>query len=492
MKPLTHAASLDLEGISKNQTSSGLLTIPFLFDIALRCFPLKTFKQRLAEAPWLQSLLFQLTQCATVSPLTATSSSSMHASRDVLKSMLRLAIRSKIKIDVSMLDLFLLEISGLADETPETFIDWTLVSLCLQVDETLALPLRAEATSSNRHSSQPSGKVVTQLLARITTKGFRETSKNDGSLVLSSGLETYNLILDQVLLPFFGAFVHVRDLNGFIEIWQYQLVAWRSSGSLSVSTGLASNFAESVWENDKLLESVSTKLEASLTIGQISKVIRDFFDAMQVSSSPHTEDRASYYANTTIMNCLLDGIKSEVAISELTELASQICQHVSAVLCGAEKMQQRCNKKLWRILITVITRWPNLLQNFETAGIGHGVIIIEAQQLVEQALLSDSPPHDDVTNYGQALYAFRLILALIPARGEVDISNIRDQKVPAIINAVIKSMKRNEVNGNALTQEDHGVWLNWEGNLWIDSIDTPNGLLLGCAAQIILASKCLR
>ena len=489
-KPPILVASIDTHNLDESQKSNIIPSIPLLFEIALKCFPLKTSKQRSAEAPWLQALLFQLTRCTTMS-LTVASSSFKQASRDMLKTMLCLVISKKIMISISMLELLLSELFSFGDETPEDSIDWSLVGLCLQIDESLGLSLGAEVKSSERSSPHQPSQVMAKILSRITTEGFRFIPTNEGPLNLSPEPAPYDLILNQILLPVLKAFVHVRDLNTFIKIWEHQVLSWQDSRPLAVSTRPDSKFVESVWQDERLLEAVSAKLELSFTTGQIFKIIESVFAAMRLSIDPLTENEARLNANATIMDSLLNGLKSENVILEVGELAKQLCRHISAVLCGTKIISQEYSWRLWRILASVVSRWPDLSQIFETRSQYYDVVN-KAQQLVEQALLLSTHSQNNVYNHRTAIHAFRLILALALTRGEIEVGYVHDEVIPSITNCLVESMKITVEHSHKYYQGEHDAALGWKGSKGMYSLDTSDRLSLVCAAQVILAPKHLR
>ena len=354
----------------------------------------------------------------------------------------------------------------------------------MQNDGNLILPSQSESAS---RSPQLHGRLLTPLLARATTFGIIDVRKNSQLAGSSEEMKIYAAILKNITIPLVEAFIRARNLTGFIEIWQVQLASWQDTRSSHISSELISSCSESIWEDDKLLDMVASKLEMALTSGQISKVLHSIFDGMQSSLKPGKGASSKCYAGITLLDCILNGIKSETTVLAMTEQVNQIVENVLTILSSDTGSSEWWSWRLWRILATIFTRWPNLTQTFDYPSTLH-TVLKKAQGLVIEGLSSSS-----LDENGMAEYAFGSILALVPPRGHIDLNNIWRGAIPALVTNVVSLMKQKVeyVRGHA---EIIGTqtWLNLEWDGHRNSVDTPDMLLLCYAAQITLSTYLLR
>ena len=136
--------------------------IPLLFDIAIKCVPRGTSKQRLAENPWLQELFSRLAQCASIFLNSSSVINLSRISANVLKQMLEVCSAGMVQIESSILETILTRFSGLTDIGFERPVDWALVSFCLQVDSDIFM------TSSLSSGESTPNHFLEALLTKVT------------------------------------------------------------------------------------------------------------------------------------------------------------------------------------------------------------------------------------------------------------------------------------------------------------------------------------
>ena len=490
LAPLSEASSEELRNLlPEGDFHPTLDSISFLFDLSLRCYSLKTPKQRILEAPWLRHLFVELARCTSLFFPLSTTVRLHEASVTVLKQLLRFATSSKIQLDTQTLETIFLHISGLSDETIEHPVDWDLMSLCMQNDGNLILPAQSKSAGP---SPQLHGRLLTPLLARATNAGIVDVRKSFKTAGSSEKMKTYTTILNDITIPLVEAFAYARNLTGFIEIWHTQLVAWQDARLSYISSGLVSSCGESIWEDDKLLDMVASKLEFALTSGQISKVLRGISHGMQSSFEPGKEAFPECYAGVTILDCILNGIKSEATVLATTEQVSEILAHVLTVLSSYTKSPQWWSWRLWRILATIFRRWPDLTRTFDHPSTPY-TILKKAQSIVTQGLSSNLLDEGGIPEYAQDIQALGSLLALIPLRRDIDLNNIYDGVIPALVKDIVNSIKQKikyacdhaEIQGSQ-------TWLSLEWDGHRSSVDTRDMLLLCYAVEITLAMHVLR
>ena len=477
LRPLRHAASQELSQLTHMDEPGPVAnSVALLFRIASASWPRDSSKQRLAENPWLQNLFIHLAQCVSLLVSDALSPEPNKATVDVLKAMLQHAFNSKIQLGSSTLELIITQMSGLNPIQQPNEVDWVLVSLCLKMEPNFII---SSSTKSNNETTRQPSTILEQLLRRISAIGFR---------ILSHGSEKCSMLLSRVILPLVDAFAHARDLLGFMAIWTQQLILTQGSKSFISAEGVDPNSAESVWEDDKLLHAVAGILESSLVSAQIDKALKK---ACVSLSSYHMEmDYAKFQSSMVTIDCIIDGIRSDGAIYTFSGLAQSTYHLICKLFLENAELPLQHEWRLWRLLTTLITRWPTLHASMNMTEIQR-VINTRALDLIRRATSPLLNGQLDEVVYVQGSYAFAFVLALAasPQNGASGVSY--DGMLQPAVKTVVKSSERHSSQAPEHAIPDYSrVDLGWDGKR--ETLNSLSEFLLCCASQLIQSPKSLR
>ena len=475
---LSNAVSNELKS---TETVEGLCTslesITIFFDLSLKCSSLSTSKQRITEAPWLQEFFLQLARCTLLLLPPSVVPIPPETSVSVLKKMIGLINVCKIRFETSFLETIIRQYAFNYDRSSDHPVDWELVSLCMQNDENLMLPFSSEQKKTD-NKLRPKSKLLEKLLSKLIVGGLKNIPRTPNLSVIS---ESYNFTLDNIACPLAEAFIHARDLPGFIDTWLQQLTTWRTFSLTLDPTTLNLVRSRSIWEDEKLLRTVAASIE-TLTVGQISSILQTLLNIFQPQFSSPREQSPGYYARIVILDCVVDGIKREIFISQTSKTIQGFYAWLSEILTIDSNLPSPCRWRIWRILATIMNHWFNIGQVFRNGPLPTE-ILVQAQTTIQQALVSEETSQDVTHTFDEALYAMQFIITLMSTQystkeGETS----QSRALQAVIETIVSSMERRI--STALVDEM------WDGSR--QGLSNRNILLLACATELTLSPYLLR
>ena len=471
---------------SSNGSSLSLSSIPQFFDLSLKCLLLRTSKQRITEAPWLQDFFLQLAQCTFLLLPTSVTATPPEVSIDIMKKMLGLINVSKIQFETSFFETIIRQYAFNSNESSDYPVDWSLVSLCMQNDENLMLPFSKNKEADKKSRSK--SRLLTQLLSKLVVAGLKDDKQTSSPAVIA---EVYNFTLDNIACPLGETFAHARDLPGFFDVWQHQLVTWRTLSLTLDRTILNQIYSRSIWEDDKLSHMVAANIEPILTVGQISSILQALLDIFQPWFASTDAQSPSIYAGTIILDCLVDGIKGEIAISQTSGLIKSFYEGLSEILDNGRLLPSQCRWRIWRILATMMTRRSNVGLAFRI-GTVQAKVVIKAQGTVQQALLSEHTSHEATYRFDEALYAMQFMVIFISTQPEIrEVSH--SEALQVVIQTMVSLMEKSvnvPCKSKGSAKQDASVNVTWDGSR--RGIDNYDVLLLLCSIELMLSSCLLK
>ena len=449
---------------------SSIATLPLLFDIAINSFPRTTPKQRMTEGPWLQELFLQLAKSASLSLPFSEPVVQGDASLDMLQQMLRIVIKHKLKLDVSILESIILHLSGVDKIDLHSKVRWGMISLCMEIDPYFLAALPMKESTSSFPSAKQGNLALTSTLFKISSSCFV-----DGG---NSSLD-YEFVLQHIILPLVDAFVRARDLLGFIQIWKQQVMIWETYRPMQVSQGICSGFAVSIWEAETLSQNISEKLESALTVGQIIESLQDLKHIVAVSSNESPMQSGADRAATIVLDCMVNGIRSEITVAGVkTQLEALVD---TLLLSGSDSQSTAYEWRVWRILSTISQCWPESFSKAQATLSGKRV---QAQRQLVNVVNSPSDAQQPMLAYDRALFGFAFLIATSEEHGVLE-----NDPLSLAIHLIMDSMKVYADNAFRQTYRSHGSGFGpvWDGQ--ISSIVTQDLLILACAAELVLANR---
>ena len=470
LSPLFQKISQEAMGSSPVDTRPTIATIPLLFDLAIKCVPRNTPKQRITESPWLQELFLQLAKCASLSLPISKPVVREDSCLDMLEQMLHLAIEHKLKLEVPILESIMLHLSGVDNINQHSQVRWRLVSLSMEIDPYLLVALPIQKSTSNIHLVSQDNVALESILAKISSCYFKDDTK--------TSLD-YVFVLLRIIIPLVDEFIRARDLLGFLEIWKQQVILWKTYKSRHVTQGICSEYAVSIWEDEALLQNISDKLDSALTLGQITKSLQEIDQVVAAPLNEGPAQSSAGWAATIVLDCIVNGIRHE---NTVVGAKAQLEALVDTLLSlSSDSLSAVYDWRIWRILSTVSRRWPVSYSRASTTLLNKQA---QAQRQLIDLVTSPSGTQQPIDAHDRALFGFAFLIASSERHGDSG-----TDPLSLVIRVIVDSMKIYAEGAHRQISSDQSptfgpVWDSRSG-----SIKTRDSLVLACAAELVLTNR---
>ncbi len=298
------------DGVARENGLRGhqLVALPRLLDVAIRCTPMTTPKQRMREKPWIDAVFQALQECGG-------DSDSNDEIRQALRDMLSSIKESQAPLSTAVLGSVIEGHSGLGSSKE---IDWNLISLVVQIDgdvfveEEKAAMLFADITRVTGDRDEP----------RISSLERCEPPVQ----IPDKDEKFLDLLRTQIIAPVMRAFANQRKLGTFVEMWATQINTDGYDFIPVVWTGLEAQFAP--------------LLEESLTTSQILEIFDRYSAPLRsVGVDPTSGDskpwQSTLRASIVILDAVYEGIHSEALTDALYKRLGDLLE----VLLGTRASQ---------------------------------------------------------------------------------------------------------------------------------------------------------
>ena len=428
-----------------------------LFSIAIRCTPRETAKQRTAENPWLQSLFRHLFENAVL--VSSSSPNLDESSKRTLGGLLNEAIDHNVLLDTAILEMLLSNFSGIfSDDDGLDIVDWDLISWCIELTPDVFV-LRSLDRTSNI--------LLTSLLTSITERFFE---------LPSGSSDKYENVLSGIILPLVQAFAHARDLPRFIYHWTAELVRFEKIMD-KVDAEL------SIWEDSRLSQTVADLINSALTTGQVKEILITAQNSLPslVATGPTRP-----LSSLVILDCAINGCKSDSCIVELTDTARSIYASLLDFASNDKYWQIEKRWRVWRILSTINFRWSRM----HAAPGGNS-----AEQLVMRRALDLITCKILKANYTEELHCFNYIVsfAVVEKHGSEILQQPPDHTVKRAFDTVLSHQ---QISSKFLSSEEwvaschSGLAPKW--NSRSDEVASVEILMMICQAQLLSSPEVLQ
>ncbi|MCJ1381820.1 hypothetical protein MMC17_004931 [Xylographa soralifera] len=467
--PLSKVVILETQDPSPVAHESSMMnTIPMFFEYALKLLPPQnTPKKRMTEAPWLRALFIQLTECLSLPfPLSkvATPSESV---LDTLESLLHLLVENDVSMDIPILESFVLYLSGIYPVEGQHRARWSLVGLCMEISPDLAIPVRSNSNVRTGRATSKSNMVLNRILDKLTDSGFKyghETSSD------------YYIMLNTVVLRLLKSFINARDLLGFLNIWEQQIGLSEIARVLHSGSGRYSILAASIWENEALLQKISEQLEQVLTAGQISKLLDGLGSRIANDSNTLAINPLEPYAQVVVLDCALNGVRSNTVISTCKISIESIGRKLATVLKNNDALFVPHRWRIWRVLATIASRFLYYQDD----------LFRHAQDEIALSLAKESSNLHFSAYYYAAPFALGFVISAQEAQ---KISNQNGERSGVLCNVIRVFVECIQSVPPPDGKKDLNQVSHWNGKR--ETIITRLTLLLACAAQLTSGPKVL-
>ena len=459
----------------KTQNHLKITYVSLLFEIALSLRPVSKATNNRTEDSWLEELFDQLIDCAGIL-VPPTSTVKAHKSHTRLVGwMLQKCVDHKLQLSMSRIQAILDQFSGFFSSNCGDTVEWSVVSLCLQIDSNAFVVPDSSGEASLSHSTRYPNKYLSALLSNVLNEHF-EASQN------------YEFLLTGIVLPLCSAFADARDLDGFIHYWieQISIHEERQSERKRLSLDMPC-----LWQDERLLQLVAQFAESKLTPGQLDHLASSASKGPAPSMASTSISPSLSLANLVILDCLFSGIYQETTLKTLAETAQSVFSMLGAHLSDCLDHSLVHKWRMWRIKTTIADRWVTLRNSPLFKGSLQSSICTASEVLNRMCLKTS--PHGEA-DWGEELFAFRFLLhlAVIEESG----TTLQFPSRTRLVSAVAKIIDMMEPFCHRISH-DHFQTIKLAAYVprW-DEFDTVvksiNTLYLGCVADILISPVALR
>ena len=443
--------------------------VSLLFEIALNLRPASKSTNSRAEAHWLEEFFGQLLDCAGILvPPTSTVKADKDYTR-LVGWMLRKCVDRKLQLSLSRIQAILDKFSGLFSSDSSDTVDWSVVSLCLQIESNAFVVPNSSREADISHSTRYPNKYLSALFSNISNE-HDEASQN------------YEFLLTGIILPLCSAFTDARDLDGFINHWIEQISIHEERQS--ENTRLSMN-SPCLWQDERLLLSVAQLAESKLTPGQLDLL------ASSVAKGLEPSMPSISLASLVILDCLFAGIYQEATLKTLAETAQSVFTMLGAHLSDCLDQPLAHKWRMWRIKTAIADRWV-ILRNSPSFKQSAQSATCTASEVLNRMCLEKSP--DEEADLGEELFAFRFLLhlAVIEESG----TTLQVPSRTKLVLAVGKIIDMMEPLCHRISH-DHFQTIKLPAYVprWDEfetGIKSINTLFLGCVGDILISPVALR
>ncbi|KAL1297164.1 hypothetical protein AAFC00_004739 [Neodothiora populina] len=277
--------------------------IPDLLDTALRCTPVATPRQKIAESPWINALFGALYSVLPTSPRTSNPEES-RVYDQALVEMLKVLLKRKLSLSSELLVNLVEDRSGLNSILESsTRPNFELLATIIAMDSALFTDTKS---------------VLCRTMFTALTKYGRTTSENASG----EDFDTRDLMCRSIAVPLMKAFARIRNLSFFILQWLEEL---HSGFALGESQWY-------IWTDPALQSSLLSVLEPSLNTSQIVDLVKhcrgplDDFEVGEAAASS-TKLRAS----AVILNALIGAIHSDSTIDAMQDTLKSLIESAQSI-----------------------------------------------------------------------------------------------------------------------------------------------------------------
>lgn len=364
-----------------------------IFDIAARAIPSSDLQKRQSEQPWLDILFLSLVHTMweemprisipgveKPAGLSDSSSASYQSAVAAVESLVDISLARKIRPSLPVLGYTISALLLLDDQPPA----WSLLAKLVQLDVNILISNTGLSTSAD---------ILNRICGRI-----EDTSVSD---------DVYSRILSDIILPVMRGFARVRNIDGFIQIWQDGLqnaIRQRYSSQAeprNIPTVL-------VWDDDDVFDEFKALIEvyAPPSLGQrlLEQTLRPLEDLSTKVGSTAVE-----FSNLAIITAFLNASSTHSETQPFSD--NQHLALFQAALAGLQRQSdfQAQRWRLWRLLRTLLqnNHGKNMLNNLtnllQSDG---GIVSLRALSLDKDV----NRTHVRAAKYLEALECFSIVV----------------------------------------------------------------------------------
>ena len=387
--------------VTKTKVHLTLAFLVHLFEIALIARPRHLPNLRRMEDSWLENFFDQLTIVFNqIQPHTNGTRSQKDYAR-LVRWMLRKALDHKLYLSLPNIEMIINKLSGLF--TPEHDIEWGIINLCLLSDANAFIVPASSSGLSNSKLVSPPNRILSTLLSELTNISFRsspDVSQKD-----------YDYAISHVAIPLSAAFSDGRDLLVFLSYWREQVNVYQEAKSYSVG-----KVGRSIWEEQRLLNSVAQSIETTLTPGQIDQLVSSTAHDLKILTEKVPENSCVNLGGLILLDCIFAGISGEEIMARMMTTAQSVFSLLGVILSSNYTLLNRW--RMWRIQGVIAERWIPIhsslaFKQSATSAISRAVKLTNSTVLPKGKPLKQDKVETLGQDFTETLYALNYTLSYI-------------------------------------------------------------------------------
>jgi nucleolar pre-ribosomal-associated protein 2 len=291
--------------------------LPKLLDIALRCVPMTTSRQRSKERPWVEHSFQELLSCLDID--------GKLVSQDTLSAMLQ-TVGKRASLPGTTLKDLVQRYSGLTNTKEAKPVDFSLIAEVVALDATVFVDAA----------------MADHLFPALTgISDFLAGAADDAA--------AKSLLVDSITKPVMRAFASSRKLENFVSRWQQQLQTMEDHKVWTVWTELDDVLAE--------------LLELHLTAEQTEQLFDTLYGAMNIENQKSSKKSSSKDALTpqtqragaVLLHALLQGVRSDDLIERLHSRIGNLLDALLVLVQGSKL--KSIPPQVWHLLALTFRLW---------------------------------------------------------------------------------------------------------------------------------------
>ncbi|TKA26523.1 hypothetical protein B0A50_05361 [Salinomyces thailandicus] len=334
-------ASTEDSGSIKDDTKHSA-TVPAILDIALRCSPLGTPRQRTKERPWVEAIFAALADCVPSDALTQ---------QGVLVAMLDV-VKKFASLSKESLATLVKRHATSSEQGSQHDLHWTLVAKVVELDANVF---------AYRESAAPLFDAISQ--ANVSSpQGNTRPADGFGEDVV--GEQVFDIWRSGIIVPTLHAFSRGRDLATFVLLWHQQLQRGIDDKKRCVWLKIDDDFAQ--------------LLEGSMTDAQIIELVNRFHTDLKAALTSRAAPAEAVttrkiLASIVLLHAITFGVKKVQLLDQLHSQIGQVFDDTMAIFENPTIIDSASNfGHAWKLLRisfqTWFTLWAVQQSSEETVG----------------------------------------------------------------------------------------------------------------------------
>ncbi|CAA9959627.1 hypothetical protein PTMSG1_03044 [Pyrenophora teres f. maculata] len=242
--------------------------VPHILDLAIRVSPSRTPKSRSMEKPWLQATFSALAECTGCSLTTPPEFITRQTAVAGLSGALHILQVHQVSLTPDLVKkIFWYHCGVKYPERQERQVNWLLIAALIELDASVFVTEQKTNVKLSQEQHADLAEFIFERISIVELEALGFPDAEHESRIPTSRAT----ILGKIIKPLMSAFVRNRNLLGFIQRWDDQLVKSYRYGKRKALT----ERQEIIWEDRALYSALAEIFEQSLTQGQITTLIQE-------------------------------------------------------------------------------------------------------------------------------------------------------------------------------------------------------------------------